>query len=223
MEERGSEAGGCDEFVNQSISLRIATYNILNTKGKCHQSSNHLSIDRYDEREGLLKSNLYELNADILGLQEVVYGSKQLNELLCPLNKHSNRHPLNLGDIGAEQRADGYHAYEGPVQLQIFEGQMTDPNAQLDGNAVLVDKNAERRFGRVTEQEVLHISPYRSMLRLEFILKNGRRMHVYNTHLHHPIPDDLIRQHQIEGAITWINRKVKSSDDIVILMGDFNA
>jgi endonuclease/exonuclease/phosphatase family metal-dependent hydrolase len=61
------------------------------------------------------------------------------------------------------------------------------------------------------------------MLRLEFILNNGRRLHVYNTHLHHPIPDDVIRQHQIEGAITWINRKVKSSDDIVILMGDFNA
>jgi hypothetical protein len=32
MEERGSEAG-CDEFISQTISLRIGTYNILNTKG----------------------------------------------------------------------------------------------------------------------------------------------------------------------------------------------
>jgi len=28
----------------------------------------NLIIDRYDEREGLLKKNLYELNADIIGL-----------------------------------------------------------------------------------------------------------------------------------------------------------
>jgi len=37
--------------------MRIATYNILNTS------------DRYYEgREKLLKQNLYELNADIIGL-----------------------------------------------------------------------------------------------------------------------------------------------------------
>ncbi len=61
------------------------------------------------------------------------------------------------------------------------------------------------------------------MQRLELILNNGRRLHIFNTHLHHPIPDDLIRAHQIEGGITWIDRKVKSADDILILMGDFNA
>ena len=46
----------------KDMKLRFATYNILNTK------------DRYDEREALLKQNLYGLNADIIGLQEVVYG-----------------------------------------------------------------------------------------------------------------------------------------------------
>jgi endonuclease/exonuclease/phosphatase family metal-dependent hydrolase len=44
--------------------LRVATYNILNTK------------DRYDEREGLLKQVIYEMDADIIGLQEVVFGAK---------------------------------------------------------------------------------------------------------------------------------------------------
>ena len=89
--------------------MRVATYNILNTK------------DRYDEREWLLKRNLYELNADIIGLQEVVYGSKQLNELLCPIQKqensgrHKNRHNINLKEIKAEKRADGYTEYKGPV------------------------------------------------------------------------------------------------------------
>jgi mRNA deadenylase 3'-5' endonuclease subunit Ccr4 len=46
------------------FKLRVATYNILNTS------------DRYDEgREKLLKKNLYELNADIIGLQEVAFGA----------------------------------------------------------------------------------------------------------------------------------------------------
>jgi endonuclease/exonuclease/phosphatase family metal-dependent hydrolase len=107
--------------------------------------------------------------------------------------------------------------------LQIFEGRCLDKNAQLDGNAVLVDRNSDSKFGKVVDHDILQLSPYRNIHRLEFILNNGRRLHICNTHLHHPIPDDHIRLHQIEGAIAWINKKLKSSDDIVILVGDFNA
>jgi mRNA deadenylase 3'-5' endonuclease subunit Ccr4 len=45
------------------MKIRVATYNILNTK------------DRYEEREPLMKQNLFNFNADIVGLQEVVFGS----------------------------------------------------------------------------------------------------------------------------------------------------
>jgi exonuclease III len=55
-----------------SQTLRVATYNILNIS------------DRYEEREGLLKKNLYELNADVIGLQEVAFGPAQLDELVIP-------------------------------------------------------------------------------------------------------------------------------------------
>ena len=48
----------------ESLTLRLGTYNILNTR------------DRYDEWEWLLKKNIYDLNADIVGLQEVVFGDK---------------------------------------------------------------------------------------------------------------------------------------------------
>ena len=75
----------------------------------------------------------------------------------------------------------------------------------------------------MVESDSLQLSPYRNIQRLEFILKNGRRVHICNTHLHHPIPDDLIRVHQMEAAVCWINDKVKFKDDIVFLMGDFNA
>jgi len=52
------------------MHLRVASYNILNTK------------DRYSEREALMKRNLFGFNADIVGLQEVVFGDEQLNELI---------------------------------------------------------------------------------------------------------------------------------------------
>lgn len=51
------------------MHLRVATYNILNTK------------DRYTEREALMKQNLYAFSADIIGIQEVVFGDTQLSEL----------------------------------------------------------------------------------------------------------------------------------------------
>jgi hypothetical protein len=41
--------------------------------------------------------------------------------------------------LGASSRIEGYHAFEAGVQLQIFEGKHPDPNAALDGNAILVD------------------------------------------------------------------------------------
>jgi exonuclease III len=59
------------------LSVRFATYNILNTK------------DRYKEREQLLKQNIYELEADVIGLQEVVFGEEQLEELVQPKGRRT--------------------------------------------------------------------------------------------------------------------------------------
>lgn len=41
--------------------------------------------------------------------------------------------------------------------------------------------------------------------------------------MHHPIPDDLIRLHQIEAAVCWINDSIKGEEDLVIITGDYNA
>jgi mRNA deadenylase 3'-5' endonuclease subunit Ccr4 len=73
------EADLCYETQLPTLKLRVATYNILNTS------------DRYDEgRERLLKQNLYQLNADIIGMQEVAFGSKQLDELVIPTREISS-------------------------------------------------------------------------------------------------------------------------------------
>ena len=44
------------QILKGSRSLRLASFNLLNTK------------DRYDEREGYLKEQMYKLNADVVGL-----------------------------------------------------------------------------------------------------------------------------------------------------------
>lgn len=79
------------------FTLRVATYNILNTS------------DRYEEREQLLKKNIYELNADVIGMQEVAFGSKQLDELVHPKGDHL-RHNVNHLERGRL----GYQVYEAP-------------------------------------------------------------------------------------------------------------
>jgi hypothetical protein len=112
------------------------------------------------------------------------------------LHRHANRHKVDLEKIMATQRTAGYNAYEAAVQLPIFRHMKhPDPEAALDGNAILVDKGAEDKFGAPVQHDILHLSAYRNCQRLEFLLHNGRRLHLVNTHLHHPIGEDHIRLH----------------------------
>lgn len=95
------------------FKLKVATYNILNTS------------DRYDEgREQVLKRNLYELNADIIGMQEVAFGSKQLDELVHPRGGHL-RH-----NVDCYGRSRGYKVYKAPFQLpEFYNDTLPDPKA----------------------------------------------------------------------------------------------
>ena len=106
------------------------------------------------------------MNADIVSMQEVVFGARQLDELAVPTTdvKPGTRHSLNLEEIGASNRSMGYHPYEAPVQLPIFVHlRNPDPNAALDGNAILLDARFEESHGTVTEKEYLHLSAYRNI------------------------------------------------------------
>ena len=96
--------------------------------------------DRYAEREGLLKRNIYELNADVIGMQEVAFGSKQLDELVHPRGGHLRHSVEHHG------RTHGYKVYEAPFQLPEFHADtLTDPNSQCDGNVFLVDPRISER------------------------------------------------------------------------------
>lgn len=185
------------------FKLRVATYNILNTS------------DRYDEREGLLKKNLYELNADVVGLQEVAFGPEQLDELVRPRGRHGVEH------FG---RTEGYKTYEAPFQMPEFHAEsLPDPRARCDGNAILVDSHLTKGGQyKITKHEVLHLSAFLNCQRLELTLADGSRAHIVNLHLHDLVPEEQVRLHQAQNVVYWINKRAKP-EDLVIIMGDFNA
>lgn len=69
--------------------------------------------------------------------------------------------------MGAASRTQGYSKYEAAVQLPIFKHlKNLDPRAELDGNAILLDKLADERFGKVVEHDLLHLSCYRNCQRI---------------------------------------------------------
>ncbi len=99
-----------------------------------------------------------------------------------------------------------------------------DPKAKLDGNAVLV---AEGLSVRVEDHRVLHLSAVRNCQLLKIVHQEDpkRTIFLVNTHLHHEMNDDLIRKHQAESIILWIERQPDfiPSETLVIIIGDFNA
>jgi hypothetical protein len=125
------------------VNIRLATYNLLNTK------------DRYDEREQLLKQNLYDLHADIVGVQEVVFGEEMLDELKFPVGKRTS----------IAHHTEGFTTFEAAVQMPIFELMKNpDPRAKLDGNAILLSEKPGRKLTKemVVESKVLHLSGTRN-------------------------------------------------------------
>lgn len=125
------------------MKLRVATYNLLNTK------------DRYPEREGLLKQILFNLDADLVGLQEVVFGPAQLDELS---HRQGKRHVMPK-----EGRINSYSKFEAQIQNEVF-GFMKHPdvNARIDGNAVLVADNTNEGSWKVERTAVMHLSGVRN-------------------------------------------------------------
>ena len=151
--------------------MAVATYNILNVK------------DRYEEREGLMKQSLYELGAEIVGLQEVVFGPGQLDELT---SKNGPRHKVDRG-------CDSYEAYEAPCQMEIFTfNNHPDKNAKIDGNAILVSPSSPHK---VLSHSYLAIGGTRNCQCVKVQLSGERLLYFVNCHLHHVAEEEEIREH----------------------------
>ena len=118
-----------------------------------------------------------------------------------------------------------YFAHSAAVQIEIFRTLgHPDPKAKLDGNAILL---AESLPFEVEDHRVLHLSAVRNCQLLKLVSKQDpkRTIFLVNTHLHHEMDDDLIRKHQAQHILIWIENQpdYDSSNTLVIILGDFNA
>ncbi|CDW74273.1 UNKNOWN [Stylonychia lemnae] len=171
-----------------------------------------------------MKQNVYSLDADIIGLQEVVFGAEQLDELQYPEQtddiQHQVRHNLVL-----EKRSEGYSAISHSVQLPIFKyNNNPDRNAKLDGNATLLCRQfLGSDLNQIEKEDCLQMSAFRNAQRIVIRLgQTARRLHFINTHLHHVIEDEHVRLEQMKSILYWVELGLQD-DDIVVMVGDLNA
>eukprot|EP01017_Pseudomicrothorax_dubius_P008738 TRINITY_DN1288_c0_g1_i1.p1 TRINITY_DN1288_c0_g1~~TRINITY_DN1288_c0_g1_i1.p1 ORF type:complete len:270 (-),score=43.27 TRINITY_DN1288_c0_g1_i1:114-923(-) len=176
---------------NSIVSIRVATYNIRNT------------TDRYSERVDLLKQTILDQKADIMGLQEVAFGT---HDQLDQLSRDADNKPLYKG-IPAESQLK-FH--------EIFE---LASDFRIDGNAILVNEAASKF--EILKHETVHLSHIRVAQRL-LIAVGEKKVWFVNVHLHHVIEDEWVRVHQVEGLLLWLKGAVKEGDSVII-GGDFNA
>eukprot|EP00301_Raphidiophrys_heterophryoidea_P019614 c4513_g1_i2.p2 GENE.c4513_g1_i2~~c4513_g1_i2.p2 ORF type:complete len:265 (-),score=64.95 c4513_g1_i2:949-1743(-) len=156
--------------------------------------------DRFNERLPLMKDVIHRrIHANVIGLQEVVFGPGGQTEILT--------------------KGFGLRAYEAET-TQKFQAPPNDPDFKLDGNAILVKEDDGLA---VTEHEILHIGDFRCAQRARVsFLEGGQEVQSFwfvNTHLHHIIDEEPIREEQTQQILDWLSE----SDIPIVLVGDFNA
>ena len=149
--------------------------------------------DRWPERMPLLLADFAALQPDLAGLQEVVYVLQQ-DRL------------MGASGVGhyAVRRAWAYRPDEA-------------------GNSILVRAPLSEALVGETGDERLDLGYSRSAGRAELALRNGTRLRMVNTHLHHLIGDEheAIRLGQAEALVAWMDALPPVGATVVT--GDFNA
>jgi len=144
------------------MQLRLATFNIRNT------------TDRYEERMPLLGAAFASLDADIIGLQEVI---------------------LSDGGPG-KPRQDDYLSGQLPGRhyKSLVSPHETHPTF---ANAILY------ATGDFQAHEQLRLGTGRSAQRL-LVVVEGRALWFVNTHLHHKPEEPAVRLEQARAIIEWM-------------------
>jgi endonuclease/exonuclease/phosphatase family metal-dependent hydrolase len=145
------------------MRLVVATFNIRNIS------------DRYDERRPLLEQAFREINADIAGLQEVIFSS--------------------AGDD--RPRQDDMLASAVPGRTYLSADARSERNAMF-GNAILV------AAGELQARDELRLSEGRVAHRVLIALPGSRMLWFANTHLHHVPADPGIRLEQATALCRWM-------------------
>ncbi len=149
--------------------------------------------DRWPERLPLLLSEFAALQPDVAGLQEIVYVMQQ---------------DRLLGASGA-----GEYAVRRAWSYRPDEA----------GNSLLVRHPLADRLTPSTDDDRLDLGLSRSAGRAELVLRDGLRVRLVNTHLHHLVghEHDQLRAGQAEALLGWLAGL--PAVDATIVTGDFNA
>lgn len=169
--------------------LRVATLNTLY----------YPQGDRWRARLPVAGAQLAELDADVVGLQEVDRVHDRDRELaaLAPASEY--------------------------VVVRAAETQRTRYPRHWDGVVTLVAPRALT----VVHQRVLRMTHLRVAQALDLRTRGGRRVRFANTHLHHVDgpPGYEIRRRQAGAILAWLDELSAESGpaDAEILVGDLNA
>ena len=144
------------------LDLRVATFNIRNI------------TDRYEERKPLLGAAFAEINADIIGLQEVI------------ISEGGPDKPRQDDFLAAQLPARQYRSSLSPHETRTYFC-----------NAILSS------IGELNAHEQLRLSTGRSAHRV-LIQVGTTTFWFVNTHLHHRPLEPEVRKEQAEAICTWM-------------------
>lgn len=144
------------------MKLRLATFNIRNIN------------DRYEERMPLLGAAFSAIDADIIGLQEVI-------------TSDAGPSKPRQDDFLSGQLAERH--YKSFTSLH--------ESGRAFGNTILCST------GEVQAHEELRLSSGRSAHRVLVVLE-GRTLWFANTHLHHKPEEPEVRVEQAEAIVAWM-------------------
>lgn len=144
------------------MDLRIATFNIRNI------------TDRYSERQPLLGAAFAEINADIIGLQEVIISDEGPGK------------PRQDDYLSGQLPDRHYKSFVSPHETRPYFS-----------NAILC------AMGEIQVHEQLRLSTGRSAQRV-LVLAGEITFWFANTHLHHKPEEPAVREEQASAICAWM-------------------
>lgn len=156
------------------MNFRVATFNIRNI------------TDRYDERMPLLGAAFAEINADIIGLQEVIVSDGGPGK------------PRQDDFLSGQLPERHYKSLVSPHETRPYFS-----------NAILC------AVGEIQVHEQLRLSTGRSAHRV-LVLLEGKTLWFANTHLHHKPEEPEVRRAQAEAIVAWMNEAPAADASLIV-------
>lgn len=156
------------------MDLRVATFNIRNI------------TDRYDERKPLLGAAFAGIDADIVGIQEVI-----------------------ISDGGPDRpRQDDF--LSGQLPERHYKSLVSPHESRpYFSNAILC------AVGEIQVHEQLRLSTGRSAHRI-LVVVEGKTIWFANTHLHHKPEEPGVRVEQAQAIVAWMNAAPAADATVIV-------